>query len=158
MLKQVWTRYQTFLRYAVVGAAGTLVDLLTLYGLTELSGIDPKTSHWFPLIVTIAFLAAVIHNYVLNRLWTFKSREQNVTAQFVRFLVVSLGGFVATQLLMWVLVMMLPTGWYLLAKAITSMVVLVWNFGLNKLWTFRQPAAPAARTAESSVGSTVLSS
>ncbi|HEY9842013.1 MAG: GtrA family protein [Candidatus Sericytochromatia bacterium] len=144
---QIWKRYETFLRYAIVGVLGTAVDVLTLYALTEWTKIDPKTSHWFPVFVAIAFLAAVVNNYVLNRVWTFKSQDQNVTAQFVRFLVVSCGGFVLTQGLMWVLVPLLGV-WYILAKALTSITVMIWNFGLNKFWTFRHPA----------VGSTALSS
>ncbi len=134
----IWEKYATFLRYAVVGALGTAVDLGTLALLTELSGIDPQTSPLFPLFVTCAFLAAVINNYILNRLWTFKSQDKNVAAQFLRFLLVSVGGFLLTLLLMWVLVSGLKV-WYLLAKALTSLMVLVWNFGLNKMWAFRQP-------------------
>ncbi|PKL79959.1 MAG: GtrA family protein [Candidatus Melainabacteria bacterium HGW-Melainabacteria-1] len=156
MLMQIWKRYETFLRYALVGASGTLVDLLTLYALTEWSGINPKTSLWFSLFVSIAFLAAVIHNYVLNRLWTFKSRDQNVKAQFTRFLVVSLGGFLLTQALMWLLVPVLGV-WYLLAKGLTSLSVLIWNFGLNRLWTFRQPPAPEQAPTDPPVASTVSS-
>lgn len=147
MLIQIWKRYETFLRYAIVGVLGTLVDLVTLYALTELSGINPKTSYWFSIFITIAFLAAVINNYVLNRIWTFKSKDQNVSAQFMRFLIVSCGGFGLTQLMMWILVPVLGVH-YLLAKALTSISVMIWNFGLNKFWTFRQP----------SVGSTALSS
>lgn len=135
---QLWKRYETFIRYAIVGAGGTLVDLGTLAVLTETSGIDPATSPLFPVFVTVAFCAAVFFNYVLNRLWTFKSNDKNVSAQFFRFAVVSAGGFALTQALMWVMV----SGgvWYLLSKAFTSMAVLIWNFSLNKLWTFRQPS------------------
>lgn len=138
-LKQLWVRYETFLRYAIVGVLGTAVDLGTLYVLTEWSDIDPKTSFLFPVFVAIAFLAAVINNYILNRVWTFKSQDDNVSAQFFRFLVVSTGGFFLTQILMWLLVSIFGV-WYLLAKAVTSMAILIWNFGLNKMWTFRQPA------------------
>ncbi len=153
MFIELWKRYETFLRYAIVGALGTSVDLVTLYGLTEWSGIDPKASLWFSVFVAIAFVAAVVHNYVLNRFWTFKSRDQNVAAQFARFMVVSMGGFVLTQVLMWVLVPLLSARyWYLAAKAITSLTVLIWNFGLNKFWTFRQ-TEPAAVPAEVTVGS-----
>jgi len=156
MLMQIWKRYETFLRYAIVGLIGTLVDVLTLYALTELSGINPKTSYLFSLFVAIAFLAAVVNNYVLNRLWTFKSRDQNVTAQFVRFLIVSCGGFLLTQALMWVLVPVLGV-WYILAKALTSVTVMIWNFGLNKLWTFRQPApVPIAQPNPAPMGSSAL--
>lgn len=143
LLINIWKKYATFLRYAVVGALGTAVDLGTLALLTELSGIDPQTSQLFPVFVTCAFVAAVINNYILNRLWTFKSQDKNVAAQFLRFLAVSIGGFLLTLMLMWVLVSGAKI-WYLLAKAMTSLIVLVWNFGLNKMWAFRQPTPTTA--------------
>ena len=136
-IQTLWNRHQTFLRYAIVGAMGTAVDLGVLYLLTEWSGIDPQASWWFPVFVTAAFTAAVIHNYILNRVWTFQSKDKQVSAQFLRFALVSVGGFVLTQALMWLLVPVLGV-WYLLAKALTSLLVLIWNFGLNKMWTFRQ--------------------
>jgi len=135
-IKPIWSRYQTFLRYAVVGVLGTLVDLGVLYLLTEWSQIDPHKSQIFPVFVGLAFIAAVLHNYVLNRIWTFKSQDSQISAQFFRFLVVSAGGFLLTQALMWLLVAQAAI-WYLLAKALTSLIVLSWNFGLNKMWTFR---------------------
>lgn len=137
MIQTLWNRHQTFLRYAIVGALGTAVDLGMLYLLTEWSGIDPQNSGWFPIFVTAAFVAAVIHNYTLNRVWTFQSKDKQVSAQFFRFVIVSIGGFALTQALMWLLVPVFGVG-YLLAKALTSLLVLIWNFGLNKMWTFRQ--------------------
>ena len=78
LLINICQKYATFLRYAVVGALGTAVDMGTLALLTEFSGIDPQTSSLFPAFVTCAFVAAVINNYILNRLWTFKSQDKNV--------------------------------------------------------------------------------
>lgn len=147
MLMQIWKRYETFLRYAIVGTIGTAVDVGILTALTLATHIDPKTSPLLPLFVAIAFVAAVINNYILNRIWTFKSQDKNVSGQFMRFLAVSLVGFVMTEALMWLLVPKLGLN-VTLAKAMTSMAVMIWNFGLNKLWTFRQP--PVSSTALSS--------
>ena len=69
LLINIWEKHATFLRYAIVGALGTAVDLGALALLTELSGIDPRTSSLFPLFVTCAFLAAVINNYIPAALW-----------------------------------------------------------------------------------------
>lgn len=135
-LIQLWQDYETFFRYATVGVLGTAVDMGTLYFLTEWSHIDPQTSKLFPVFVTISFLAAVCNNYIFNRIWTFKSQDSNITAQFLRFLVVATGGFFLTQALMWVTVSVLMI-WYVLAKLFTSLTVVCWNFFFNKLWTFR---------------------
>jgi putative flippase GtrA len=143
---QLLQRQTTFLRYIVVGVLGTGIDLGSLYFLTRLSGIDPRKSWLFPCFVTIAFLLAVVNNYILNRLWTFGSRGSKVSTEFIRFFLVSLGGLALTQGLMWVMVSLLGV-WYLLAKALTSLMVLIWNFGLNKFWTFRQPASSSQNPA-----------
>lgn len=140
---QFFKRQKTFFRYVVVGTLGTIVDLGSLYLMTHYSGIDPRKSGLFPVFVTLAFLLAVIHNYLLNRFWTFESHTHQVTAEFLRFFLVSLGGLVLTQVLMWFFVSLLGL-WYMLAKALTSVIVLIWNFGLNKFWTFRQTHAPAS--------------
>lgn len=146
--QSLWKKYETFGRYAIVGGLGTAVDIGVLFVLTELSGIDPQiNSCLFSLFVTAAFIAAVGNNYILNRIWTFKSQDSNLSAQFFRFLIVSLGGFLLTQALMWLIVKL--GVWYILAKASTSMAVLIWNFGLNRMWTFRQTTP---------VRSTILSS
>ncbi len=138
LVLNIFQKHATFLRYAVVGALGTFVDMGTLALLTEMSGIDPQTSSLFPFFVTCAFVAAVVNNYILNRLWTFKSNDKNVAAQFFRFLLVSIGGFIFTLALMWMMVSGLEIQ-YLIAKALTSLMVLIWNFALNKLWAFRSP-------------------
>jgi putative flippase GtrA len=141
MLQSLFQRHGTFLRYVVVGLSGTAIDLVSLYFMTEWSGIDPRVDPRFSLLVTIAFLLAVVNNYVLNRAWTFQSKDRNVTGEFGRFLVVALGGFLLTQMLMGLFVGFLGL-WYMLSKALTSGLVLIWNFALNKLWTFRsQPLA-----------------
>jgi putative flippase GtrA len=128
-------RQTTFIRYVLVGILGTSVDLGSLYLLVQLSGITPHQSWLFPVFVTVAFMLAVVNNYILNRIWTFQSQTTQISAEFMRFFVVSLAGLLFTQVLMWLFISL--GIWYLLAKALTSLSIMVWNFALNKLWTFR---------------------
>lgn len=142
-------RYKTLLRYGVVGTSGTFIDLFSLYLMTELSGINPQTDPRFYLLVTGAFLLAVMNNYVWNRVWTFQSKETRIYRQFTKFMLVALGGYILTQMLMWLLVSKMGT-WYMMAKAATSLIVLSWNFILNKMWTFR-PAPVTTMESETPV-------
>ena len=144
-------RQTTFIRYIIVGILGTCIDLGTLYLLVRLSGIDPQKSWLLPFFVTLAFVLAVINNYILNRIWTFQSRSTQISSEFIRFFLVSLAGLIFTQFLMWIFV---SSGlWYLLAKALTSLLVMAWNFALNKFWTFR--SGHAAATSEESLTSSI---
>ncbi len=125
-----WARFRTLFRYMAVGASGATVHLGTLWFLVELIGLPVLVS------TTTGFVAAVISNFILNRLWTFKSPERNVRLQFVRFVIVSLWGMAINVSLMWVLVHVcrLP---YLIGQVLTIGVVSVWNFLANTYWTFQ---------------------
>lgn len=128
-LISLYKQFRPFFRYCVVGALGTAIDLGSLYLMVEYLGFHIMVA------TTFAFLLAVVNNFLLNKYWTFQNQHRNFTKQFVKFLLVSLCGFFLTMALMYVLVYVLVI-WYLLAKAITSVAVLTWNFLLNKYWTF----------------------
>ena len=119
-----------FFRYAVVGCLGTAVDLGSLYLFVDVFHV--------PLLVSTAasFILAVINNFILNKYWTFRNRNTNVRKQFIKFLIVSSGGLLLTEVLMAFFVYVLGI-WYMAGKLITSGLVLVWNFLANKYWTFR---------------------
>lgn len=54
-----------FMRFALVGGTGTLVDFGLLFLLREVVGL--------PLLIanSLSYLAGVANNFTLNRLWTF---------------------------------------------------------------------------------------
>jgi len=119
-----------FFKYCAVGLVGTALDVGVLYLLIERGGwtLLPATS--------LAFAAAVVNNYVLNKVWTFGHRSKNDRKLFIKFLIVSCVGLVLTNALMFLFVE-LGGAWYVTAKLVTSAVVLIWNFLANKYWTFR---------------------
>ncbi len=138
-MKRLWnkaSRYKTFYKYGVVGVLGTLIDVGILYLLVEVSGINPETNGLFYIFATISFVLAVINNFALNRIWTFSNRERNIKKQFAKFFIISLVGLALTQSLLFIFVSQLSI-WYIAAKLLTSIIVLLWNFTANKYWTFR---------------------
>lgn len=118
------------MRYCVVGVLGTAIDIGSLYLLVEYAYLHVM------LATAIAFLLAVVNNFLLNKIWTFENQHKNFTKQFIKFLLVSLVGLALTEIFMYVFVYLVEI-WYILAKALTSIVVLSWNFLGNKFWTFR---------------------
>ena len=81
-------RQTTFIRYIIVGILGTGIDLGSLYLLVRITGINPQKSWLLPFLVTLAFVLAVINNYILNRIWTFQSRSKQSSSEFTRFFLV----------------------------------------------------------------------
>jgi len=114
----------------MVGAIGTFVDLGALYILVEALAVPVLTA------TTISFVLAVMNNFVLNKIWTFQNKSKNYRKLFIKFLIVSVIGLGLTLGCMYIFVHVLFI-WYMFAKAITSVIVLVWNFFGNKIWTFK---------------------
>ena len=130
-LKNIFHKnYKPFIKYAVVGVLGTAIDIGSLFVLVDL--------FYFPIIpaATISFLLATINNFILNKIWTFRHPSMNYRKLYIKFLIVSLVGLTLTLLSMNFFVFVLGI-WYILAKALTSVIVLVWNFLANKFWTFK---------------------
>ena len=149
-------------RFAVVGASGVLVNLLTLVVLHRLGpdfdravvplGSSEFNLRWYHVYSTAAFLVANLSNFQLNRSWTFhSSKARGWWAEYWPFLVVGLGGqAIGLALLTAFMHPHSPLGlpvsvfddssglrnrlyW---SQLIVIVLVTPLSFVLNKLWTF----------------------
>ncbi|MGD2104638.1 MAG: GtrA family protein [Anaerolineae bacterium] len=142
-----------FLRFAVVGAIGAVIDFGTLNLLIQFARF-PKV-----LANACSFTAAVISNFIWNRLWVYpETRDDPLTTQFLQFLFVNVAGLLINTAIFygsdrWLLgeagVFARPVGALALglgmshfdlayngAKVLATAIVLFWNFFVNRLWTF----------------------
>jgi putative flippase GtrA len=125
------------MKWLVVGALGAVVDYGVLIPLVEFARVDP------PLAQAVSFSAAVVNNYIWNRRWTFGDlRHKRAAVQFMQFTAVSVIGLAVRT----ASVVLLYQGFslrflrfgYILATAIAIVIVLAWNFLVNRYWTFRE--------------------
>ncbi len=127
-----------FTKFAVVGAIGAIVDFSILNFLIQGMGWEKFYAN------IVSFSCAVLSNFIWNRLWTFpESRERPLHTQFGQFALVNLVGlginqfvFLASDAWLFSRIVSTPMD-YNLAKALAIGVVLFWNFGVNRLWTYR---------------------
>ena len=131
-----------FAKYTIVGVSGTIVDFGILNLLIFLFGWDSDFSILMASI--ISFSAAIINNFTWHSLWTFReARGLNRRVQFVRFTVVSLVGLILNSTIFYLSNRFLYAPLVSsalsiqLAKATASGLVLFWNFGANRVWTYR---------------------
>jgi putative flippase GtrA len=123
-----------FVRFAAVGALGYAANLVVFAALVG-AGL-----HYLPAAL-VAWTAAALQNYALNRAWTFREARGPVLGQGARFLLVSAAALCANLLVLEGLTSLdLPK---LVAQALAVAAALPLNFGGNRLWTFRA-AAPVA--------------
>jgi len=125
-----------FLKFGVVGTIGALVDFTVLNLGIQVFGLEK----W--LANTFSFFAAVLSNFTWNRIWTFpESRERPMGSQLAQFLIVNLVGYGINQAIFLSLDHYVFEPWgvfgYNLSKAIAIGVVLFWNFGANRIWTYK---------------------
>lgn len=123
--------HHQFMRYAGVGAVATAAHYALLIGLVESGATGP-------LPATLAgYVLGGIVSYLLNRRLTFAGGRSHREAVW-RFAVVAASGFAWTGALMALFVDRLGLP-YLPAQAVTTLIVLVWGFVANRLWTFAHP-------------------
>lgn len=126
-----------FVKFAVVGAFGAIID----FGLLNLM---KGVFGWHLLAAnTLSVSVAMLSNFIWNRYWTYpESRNRKKRTQLPQFATVNLIGLVINNVIVlgidWVLVDLVGEPWsYNLAKACAIGIVLFWNFGANRLWTYR---------------------
>ncbi|NMG43594.1 GtrA family protein [Aromatoleum toluvorans] len=119
-----------FLRFAAVGAVGTVAHYALLLALVEGVGVDPVAGS------VAGFLLGALVNYTMNRALVFRSDRAHVEA-LPRFLAVAGMGLCWNALLMYLFVDLVGVH-YLVAQIVTTGILLGWHYLGNALWTFRK--------------------
>ncbi len=137
-----------FFRFLVVGAFGFLVDFGIFNLLNRVVGLP------YVLSADISLVCAIISNFIWNRYWTYPdSRSKPILKQFAQFTVVNLiGGLPIRTAILHFLeppmtrffqhiqanYLFLTAEW--MGKYVTFLiavvVVLLWNFFVNRYWTY----------------------
>ena len=116
-------------KFALVGGSGYVINL----GVFTLLADRLAVAH--TIAAVLAFVVAVVNNFLWNRYWTFRPDAGPAGFQAIRFFVVSiasLGLNLAVLELLWRAGTTTP----ILAQAIAVAVATPFNFLGNKLWTF----------------------
>ncbi|ANI90211.1 glycosyl transferase family 2 [Arachidicoccus ginsenosidimutans] len=119
-----------FIRFGIVGFSGMIVDFSVTWLLKEKLKINKYIANSF------GFVCAASSNYLLNRIWTFQSRQQNIEKEYLSFFIVSLIGLGINNGIIFLLTRKGKMNFYI-AKLIAVAIVILWNFTANDLITFR---------------------
>jgi putative flippase GtrA len=140
-----------FVRFAIVGTLGAIIDFGVMNILFNI--------FHFQLVLagTISFLVAILNNFTWNRYWTYPdSRTKPILRQLIEFSIVSLSGLVIrlpilkfVEPLLYRFFSWLPFRLSVitpealsanLTLAIAIIIVLFWNFFVNRYWTYSDVA------------------
>jgi putative flippase GtrA len=139
---------ERFIKFAVVGSIGALVDFGSFHLLMTFAGLAPDWAQ------AGSFTLAITSNFIWNRIWTYPdSRSKSMANQLVTFFAVNIVGLGIRTPIFTTLddplrrlfgqVSFLPVGLitadrlgYTFALGVAVVVVMFWNFFINRVWTY----------------------
>ena len=115
------------IKFGIVGVIATLIDLAVLMVLKEFMKVDVLAAS------AVAFSVSVIANYILSMLFVFKSRGNSKVKEFLVFVILSIGGLLLNQFIMWIGTEFVSV-YYLWVKIFATFFVPIYNFVTRKLF------------------------
>jgi putative flippase GtrA len=122
--------FTTFIRYNIVAITATLVDFLIFIVLNNIFNI------WYVLSTFLSAIAGGIAAFILNRKWTFFSKN-NIHIQILKYITVWGGSILLNTYGLYLLVENSTLG-ETSSKILVSIIVgLTYNFLLSKYYIFK---------------------
>ena len=145
----VWMDSVRYLKFGVVGASGTVVNLTVLHFGHEVLFAQLEADYNKPYFsLALAIAVATVNNFTWNRLWTWSDRVQQLEADemprvSLRTLGMEFSQYVTASAfgsgLQYVLTLLLSGSMdYRLANIVAILAASVSNFLANDRWTFRR--------------------
>jgi putative flippase GtrA len=135
-----------FLKFMVVGVIGAAVDFGIMNLFSKLFGMSLVWAG------TISFICAIVSNFIWNRYWTYPdSRSRPISSQLFMFFVVNVAGIAIRLPILHFLEPPMRNAFqnFSLGVSLTSEfmaknftlavavgVVMLWNFFVNRYWTY----------------------
>jgi putative flippase GtrA len=151
-----WKEVERFLKFATVGTLGAVIDL-GLSFILLITLFNPLIQIQYLTAATVSFVVAVMSNFFWNRYWTYPdSRSRSIQQQLVQFALVSISGWTGRTI--WIsfakpffekfaanlaiqynfpiddVNAALIGG--MIAILLGIFVVMIWNFFVNRYWTY----------------------
>jgi dolichol-phosphate mannosyltransferase len=143
-----WLERYRYLKFGIVGASGTVVNLAVLYLGHEYLFKHVEAAYNKPYFsLALAITLATLNNFAWNRLWTWSDRVKSLEQEesqgriSLHMLVIEFGQYVGASTfgsaLQYVLTLLLSSTMdYRLANIIAILAASMSNFLANDRWTF----------------------
>ena len=118
-----------FIKFCMIGFLGFLTDLTVTFTLKNKVKVNKYVAN------SIGFMSGCVINYSLNKLWTFNDDNADIINQFARYVTISVGGLLISNLLIYLLTTKMKANFFV-AKLSSVVIVSIWNFVMNYCFTF----------------------
>ncbi|MET4083454.1 putative flippase GtrA [Pedobacter sp. UYP30] len=123
--------FYRIIKFGLTGFLGMAIDFGATWLFKEKIKINKYVAN------AIGFSLAVTNNYFINRIWTFQSTNPHLGTEFSKFIFVSLVGLGLNTFIIYLFHQRKDGINFYLAKFFAIVIVFVWNFLANWLFTFR---------------------
>ena len=131
----MYKRYKEYILYLFFGGATTLISIIIFTVLVKCLGSSLGIAN------LLAFIGSVIFAYITNEKYVFERQEQSCRFseylyRGIKFLISRIGTFLLETLLLYSIVSIGIQD--IVAKVIVSVVTIVLNYILSKVWIFNK--------------------
>lgn len=119
-----------FVRFVFIGAFCTSLNLVLLYLLTSVLGIN------YIISTLIALIVINMIGFYLNKYYTFKTKREKLLQELWKYYSVMFSSFLLNLFFMFILVQIFKI-WYLYASLTITIGFIFYNFLMHKNWSFK---------------------
>lgn len=120
--------YIQFIKFGIVGLGNTFITFIVYFILVKLNV-------YYVTANIIGYMAGVINSFFWNSSWVFKKPQRNLSL-LIKFVIVNLITLAITSFILYIGVDRLNISKYV-AQIISTLIGIMFNYTLNKLWTFK---------------------
>lgn len=120
-----------FLKFGVTGVLNTAIDFAVFTVCAQLFGANVYAAQ------TLGYACGTLNSYIMNRSWTFSSKNRFFSAELVKFVVVNLLTLCISYVVLYALQLWFPGAGKLVLKLPVVCITTAINFVLSRLWVFR---------------------
>ncbi len=135
-LVKLYKKYEEIINYLIVGVLTTVVSLGTYFLVTN-TFLEPSNEIELQIANIISWVLAVAFAYFTNRIFVFKSKNQNKIKEALSFVLARIFSLFIDMLTMYILVSLLHYNDGI-SKIATQVIIIIVNYVLSKLIVFRK--------------------
>ena len=124
------SKIYTFIKFALTGAANTIINFLVFTLLSVILNLNIYFSE------VVSYSCGMLNSYIVNRNWTFSTKEKFWSSQLIKFILVNLFVMLLSLLLLNIFTEKLLLS-KLIAKVFSTAITTIINFVVSKIWVYR---------------------
>ena len=119
-----------FIKFGLVGVLNTLINWI-IFAVLNFVGV------YYIVANVIAYAIATANSYIWNSKWVFKYNGKDKKETTIKFVILNLIGLALNTAILYFLVDILLFN-KLIVLVITTVIVMVINYIVNKIWVFKE--------------------